>query len=171
MKPDNVPWLNETVLETAREAIYVYAKGGVPGGVYEPFLYHPVWSEANLSMLVCAGSVARHVDSWELPRYAYFLVLINDGWAAKMATEKLLEIPRQTPGKVFRLDIHEEHALVRDRRVRSTCPRDYVPGFAALVMNLYDKLSEAEVRQRFEGAFAKVADQFSGGMPDFYRGV
>lgn len=160
------------MVETAREAIYAYAKRGVPGGVYEPFLNHPVWKAAGISMLVCAGKVRAHCDSEELPPHAHFAVIVNDGWIAKMQHSKVWELVPQLPGSLFGLYIHEAHHLVNDQRVKANLGDGYdVPGFAVLVMNLHEDLTEEEADIRFRQAFSQVEDQFKYGMPDFYRAL
>lgn len=169
---DPPPWLEPAVVETAREAIYAYAHLEVPGGVYEPFLKHPSWTEAGISMLVCAGKVRAHCDSEELPPHAYFAVIVNDGWIAKMQYSKLWDLPPQLPGSFFGLYIHEEHHLVKDPRVKADLAADSgVYGFAALVMNLYEDITEEETAERFRQAFAQVEDQFRDGVPSFYRKI
>ncbi len=162
-------WLSETVVMTAREAIYSLRARDKPDGVYEPFLGHPEWKAANLSLLVCCTSVSAHEDHHELPPWCHFAVLVNDGWVAKTPRERISAVPPQRPGALFRLNIHDEHHLVRDRRVRSAAFENYPPGYAVLVLSQEEPIPDAEIGAAMQEAFDKVAPQFDHGMPDFYR--
>jgi len=164
------PWIAPTVVSTAREAIYRESCKTVRGGVYEPFLTDPLWREAGLSLLACAGDVEEHCDSDSLPRYAYFAVIVNDGWIARQSWVEVGDLPVQYPGSFFRLDVHDEHELSWDDRVIPTnLEDDDVPGFAVLLFGSDELLNEEAVEERFHQSFAKLGDLFKDGVPHFPR--
>lgn len=163
-----LPWLSPAVVETAREAIYRESTKPIRGGVYEPFLHHPLWVEAGLSLLACSGDVEEHCDSENLPRYTYFAVIVNDGWIARQSWVAIEDLPVQHAGSFFRLDVHDEHELSTDLRVVPTnLEPDDVPGFAVLLFGSDERLNEEAVEERFHQSFAKLGDLFKDGVPEF----
>lgn len=143
-KPAEPMWLADIGEreDAIRKHIYTAWHKGNGHGVWEPFLHDRAWVDAGLSLLVTTGTVFRHSDSDELPRWSYHAVLINDGYIARNTGLKR-NWALQRPGCIVELDIYETHALEIDTRLGHS-PQCY-PGWASLCFNVHERISDANI--------------------------
>lgn len=149
------PWLRLADMMDLRHHIYD-AYGKPQGGVYQPFLRQ--WREYGISLMLCSGKVPAHEDANELPPFCYHAVLLNDAFLAKGPDQRPAEVPPQSKGRIFELNIHKTHHLVRDQRIIRLAGDDHdgYPGWASLCFNREHPISFSEANDFLNEAVAKI---------------
>jgi hypothetical protein len=124
------------------------------GSVYEPYLRSPEWRGVGVSLLTTSGGIRKHTDALEMGAHCYHAILLNDGFIAKGTGQRVYSAPaklvKQKKGMIIQLNIHCEHALVKD--VRTFNPSTEYPTWATLCFNSSVELTNEEIVDRFNKA-------------------
>ncbi len=145
-------WLDRDFL-VRRFAYREHAR--LENSVSEPFLR--TWRPFGISMLCTSGAIKKHTDSEELPPYCWHAILLNDGYIAKGPDQKAKRLRQQVPGTVICLNIHEEHHLIRDARVRVI--KDDYPTWGTLTFNTHERMDPHQVILELQRRVALIPEK------------
>jgi len=126
----------------------IHSMPGAQPRLHEPFLKEAIAAGVP-SLMITSGRIQIHVDAEEQPCYLYHAVLLNDGFVAKGPKQPFRHVPKQEPGTMFLLNIHEPHHLIRDMRTPVLREHSSYPGWVSLCFGSDTILSWEEVERRF----------------------